>query len=98
MSGSRAEGFIEALGGAPNLTEVEACTTRLRLGVVDGGKINEAALRQLGARGVVRPSPTSLQVVLGPIADQVAGEIRDALRAGATAEEGADRPRRTHAC
>jgi PTS system N-acetylglucosamine-specific IIC component len=86
-SGSRAEGFIEALGGAPNLTEVEACTTRLRLGVVDGGKINEAALRQLGARGVVRPSPTSLQVVLGPIADQVAGEIRDALRATATAEK-----------
>jgi len=85
-SGSRAEGFIEALGGAPNLTEVEACTTRLRLGVADSSKINEAALRQLGARGVVRPSPTSLQVVLGPIADQVAGEIRDALRATASAE------------
>jgi PTS system N-acetylglucosamine-specific IIC component len=86
-SGSRADGFIEALGGAPNLTEIEACTTRLRLGVVDGSKINEAALRQLGARGVVRPSPTSLQVVLGPIADQVAGEIRDALRAKVTAEK-----------
>ena len=86
-SGSRAEGFIEALGGAPNLTEVEACTTRLRLGIVDGGKINEPALRQLGARGVVRPSPTSLQVVLGPIADQVAGEIREVLRAQATAEK-----------
>jgi len=33
----------------------------------------------------VRPSPTSLQVVLGPIADQVAGEIREALRATANA-------------
>jgi N-acetylglucosamine PTS system EIICBA or EIICB component len=86
-SGSRADGFIEALGGAPNLTEVEACTTRLRLGVVDGSRVNEAALKQLGARGVVRPSPTSLQVVLGPVADQVAGEIRDALRAGTTAEK-----------
>lgn len=86
-SGSRAEGFIEALGGAPNLTEVEACTTRLRLGVVDGSKVNEAALKQLGARGVVRPSPASLQVVLGPVADQVAGEIRDAIRAGTTAEK-----------
>jgi len=85
--GGRAAGFIEALGGAPNLTEVEACTTRLRLGLVDGSKVNEAALKQLGARGVVRPSPTSLQVVLGPVADQVAGEIRDALRATATAEK-----------
>jgi PTS system N-acetylglucosamine-specific IIC component len=85
VAGSRAEGFIVALGGGANLTEVEACTTRLRLGLVDGGRINEAALRQLGARGVVRPSPTSLQVVLGPVADQVAGEIRDALRATAAA-------------
>jgi len=86
-AGSRAEGFIHALGGAPNLTEVEACTTRLRLGIVDGAKINETALRQLGARGVVRPSATSLQVVLGPVADQVAGEIREALRAATTAEK-----------
>ena len=87
VSGSRAEGFIAALGGAANLTEVEACTTRLRLGVVDGKTVNEAALKQLGARGVVRPSPTSLQVVLGPVADHVAGEIRDALRAtGPTAK------------
>jgi PTS system N-acetylglucosamine-specific IIC component len=54
--------------------------------MVDNAKINEAALRQLGARGVVRPSPTSLQVVLGPIADQVAGEIREALRATAHVE------------
>jgi PTS system N-acetylglucosamine-specific IIC component len=87
VSGSRAEGFIAALGGAANLSEVEACTTRLRLGVVDGGRINEAALKQLGARGVVRPSPTSLQVVLGPVADQVAGEIREALRATRSAEK-----------
>lgn len=86
-SGSRAEGFIEALGGAPNLTEVEACTTRLRLGVVDGAKVDEATLKRLGARGFVRPSPTSLQVVLGPVADQVAGEIRDALRATPAAEK-----------
>ena len=87
MTGTRAEGFIEALGGAGNLTEVEACTTRLRLGIADGSRVNEAALKQLGARGVVRPSPTSIQVVLGPIADQVAGEIRDALRAGTAAEK-----------
>jgi N-acetylglucosamine PTS system EIICBA or EIICB component len=79
-----AAAFIEALGGPRNLTEVEACTTRLRLGVVDSSLVNEPALRQLGARGVVRPSPGSLQVVLGPIADQVAGDIRTALREAAS--------------
>jgi PTS system N-acetylglucosamine-specific IIC component len=84
-SGTAADGFITALGGASNLTEVEACTTRLRLAIVDGARVDEAALKRLGARGFVRPSPTSLQVVLGPIADQVAGEIRNALRSAATA-------------
>ena len=84
-SASGASAFIAALGGAANLTEVEACTTRLRLGVVDSSAIDEAALKRLGSRGVLRPSKTSLQVVLGPIADQVAGEIRGALRSGAAA-------------
>ena len=73
---SRGEGFILALGGAANLVSVDACTTRLRLIVADQSKTDEAALRALGAKGVVRPSDKALQVVLGPIADQVAGEIR----------------------
>ena len=73
---SRGEGFVLALGGAANLVSVDACTTRLRLIVVDQAKADEAALRALGAKGVVRPSDKALQVVLGPIADQVAGEIR----------------------
>jgi len=77
----RAQGFVTALGGAKNLTEVEACTTRLRLVLVDNKAVDEAALKLLGAQGVIRTSTNGLQVVLGPIADQVAGEIRAALRA-----------------
>jgi PTS system N-acetylglucosamine-specific IIC component len=73
---SRGESFVLALGGVANLVSVDACTTRLRLIVVDQSKADEAALRALGAKGVVRPSDKALQVVLGPIADQVAGEIR----------------------
>jgi PTS system N-acetylglucosamine-specific IIC component len=85
VHGTAAEAFVAALGGASNLTEVEACTTRLRLELVDGTAVDESALKRLGARGVVRPSANSLQVVLGPMADQVAGDIRAALRAGASA-------------
>ncbi len=73
---SRGESFVLALGGVANLVSVDACTTRLRLIVVDQSKADETALRSLGAKGVVRPSDKALQVVLGPIADQVAGEIR----------------------
>src|SRR5882757_530637 len=78
--GARAAAFIAALGGAQNLTEVAACTTRLRLVLVDNRAIDEAALRRLGARGILRSSEQGLQVVLGPIADQVAGEMRTASR------------------
>ena len=75
-SPSRAAGMVSALGGAQNLTAVDACTTRLRLSVADGTRVDVGALARLGAMGVVRPAPNTVQVVLGPIADQVAGEIR----------------------
>ena len=74
-----AAAFIEALGGAGNLKTVDACTTRLRLAVADVTRVDDAALARLGALGVLRPSGQSVQVVLGPVADQVAGDIRAAL-------------------
>ena len=77
----RGRRFIEALGGAANLASVDACTTRLRLVVADQAKVDEPALKALGARGIVRPSPRDLQVVLGPIADEVAREMRGAIGA-----------------
>ena len=80
---SLAQSFVTALGGAHNLTEVDACTTRLRLVLVDNQSVDEAMLKRLGARGILRSSARGLQVVLGPIADQVAGEIRAALRSPA---------------
>jgi N-acetylglucosamine PTS system EIICBA or EIICB component len=82
-AGSRGSSFVGALGGARNLAEVTACTTRLRLTLLDNRAIDEAALKHLGSRGLLRSGATGLQVVLGPIADQVAGEIRDAMRVGA---------------
>jgi N-acetylglucosamine PTS system EIICBA or EIICB component len=82
-TGARGPSFVTALGGAGNLTEVTACTTRLRLELLDNRAIDEPALKGLGSRGLLRSGTTGLQVVLGPIADQVAGEIRDAVRAGA---------------
>jgi N-acetylglucosamine PTS system EIICBA or EIICB component len=83
--GEGATGWVHALGGAANLLKVDACTTRLRLQVGDNNRIDEGALKKLGARGVVRPAAGSLQVVVGPIADQLAGDIRKALRGGGPA-------------
>jgi N-acetylglucosamine PTS system EIICBA or EIICB component len=82
-AGTRGASFVTALGGAGNFSEVAACTTRLRLKLADNRAIDESMLRKLGSRGVLRSGTTGLQVVLGPVADQVAGEIRAALRSGA---------------
>ncbi|MGH8237434.1 MAG: N-acetylglucosamine-specific PTS transporter subunit IIBC [Steroidobacteraceae bacterium] len=78
--------WVHALGGARNLVTVDACTTRLRLVVANQASVDEGALRKLGARGVVRPSPQTLQVVVGPIADQLASDIRSALKAPSAEE------------
>ncbi|MDC7715663.1 N-acetylglucosamine-specific PTS transporter subunit IIBC [Vogesella sp. DC21W] len=75
----RARGFIGALGGAANLKSVDACTTRLRLQVVSNDAVDEAALKALGSRGMIKPAAGSVQVVLGPEAELVADEIRAAL-------------------
>nr|WP_276583474.1 N-acetylglucosamine-specific PTS transporter subunit IIBC [Pseudomonas sp. RIT-PI-S] len=76
----RAAAYIQALGGAQNLLGIDACTTRLRLQVVDRSKAQDAALKALGALAVVRPgNGGSLQVVVGPMADSLADELRNAL-------------------
>jgi len=81
----RGAAFVAALGGAGNLLEVGACTTRLRLVVADQAAVSEAALKALGARGLIRPSAQGLQVILGPQADSVASEISRAMAKGPVA-------------
>jgi PTS system N-acetylglucosamine-specific IIC component len=72
----RAVRYIAALGGASNLTNVDACTTRLRLSVVDPEKVSEPQLKAIGARGVLKRGATSVQVIIGPEADLISDEIR----------------------
>lgn len=79
---SRADRYIAALGGAQNLTLVDACTTRLRLSVVDAEKISEPALKAAGARGVLKRDARNVQVVIGPEADMIADEMRAVISGG----------------
>lgn len=81
-SGPRGPAILAALGGGSNVRSVDACTTRLRLVVADLAAVDEAALKVLGARGVLKLDNGGLQVVFGPIADQIAGEVREAIASG----------------
>ncbi|WP_410054163.1 N-acetylglucosamine-specific PTS transporter subunit IIBC [Cupriavidus sp. BIC8F] len=79
-TGSVAQRYVEALGGPANLVVVDACTTRLRLNVADIGAVSEPQLKALGVRGVLKRPPNVVQVVIGPQAEQVAGDIRAVLQ------------------
>ena len=81
----RALSYVAALGGVANIVTLDACATRLRVAVKDGGLVKEPALKALGVRGVIRPSPTALQVVVGPTADALADEINAELKSGRAA-------------
>jgi PTS system N-acetylglucosamine-specific IIC component len=89
---TRGQAYLAALGGSGNLVEVSACTTRLRLIIADHGAVDEARLKALGARGIVRPSDKALQVILGPVADIVSVEIREAIAAGPAASAPREAP------
>lgn len=91
VTGERGPAILAALGGGGNVRSVDACTTRLRLVVADFVPVDEAALRALGARGVLKLDNGALQVVFGPMADQIAGEVRAAQAAGPVAAPAAPR-------
>ncbi len=46
---SKASDIVAGLGGAGNIVEVEGCITRLRTEVEDPAKVDQAALKRLGA-------------------------------------------------
>jgi PTS system N-acetylglucosamine-specific IIC component len=59
-----AAGMLAALGGAHNLTAVEAAANRLLVGVADHAGVDEPALRALGVRAVARTGAASVQLIL----------------------------------
>ncbi|MGK3992423.1 N-acetylglucosamine-specific PTS transporter subunit IIBC [Sorangium sp. So ce1024] len=83
-AGGLAGQLLRALGGHGNIREIDACITRLRLVMVDRDLVKDADLKALGAKGVVRPGTDGLQVILGPMAESIAREMRE-LRVAAPA-------------
>jgi PTS system N-acetylglucosamine-specific IIC component len=71
--------YIEALGGKENITNTDACITRLRMSVNDSSILKDSDFTALGAKGVIRPDKHSIQVVLGTKAESVAEQIKEAL-------------------
>jgi glucose-like phosphotransferase system IIB component len=51
-SAKKAPGVLEALGGKANIKDLDACVTKLRVTIKDKSKVDEKAIKELGAKGV----------------------------------------------
>jgi len=70
---------LEGLGGKDNIKEVDYCATRLRLEINDYTQVDEKKIKQAGVAGVVRPSKTNVQVIVGPKVQFVHDELKKML-------------------
>ena len=75
--------YLLALGGPRNLLAIDACMTRLRLSIASRDAVDEAALKALGAAGMIYPTSDTMQVVVGLRADAIAAELRRVAEAPA---------------
>jgi PTS system N-acetylglucosamine-specific IIC component len=72
--------YIAALGGKENITDMDACITRLRVGIKDIALVKDNELKKLGAAGVVKPSKNAVQVIVGTKAEIIADVIKQHLK------------------
>lgn len=71
--------IIHLLGGKDNISDVDACMTRLRITVKDTNKVgSEANWKKAGAMGLVHKD-TGVQAIYGPKADVLKSDILDVL-------------------
>jgi glucose-like phosphotransferase system IIB component len=73
--------LVQAFGGADNIVNNDACITRLRIEVKDKSKVDKAALKAMGAAGVVEVG-NNMQAIFGPKAESLKGEMEKAIASG----------------
>lgn len=69
--GELANSYVEALGGKDNLTEINACITRLRLSVKDKSLVCDNKIKSLGSLGIVHVGEKNLQIIVGTQAESI---------------------------
>ena len=70
-----ATALLPLLGGKANIINIDYCTTRLRLDVADSSVVKEGEIKKL-VPGVLKPSKTAVQVIVGPEVEFVATELK----------------------
>ena len=68
--------ILEGVGGKANVASIDNCITRLRLEIRDYTAVDEKKIKSAGVAGVIRPSKTAVQVIIGTKVQFVADEFK----------------------
>jgi PTS system glucose-specific IIC component len=71
--------LVQAFGGKENITNLDACITRLRVSVADVSKVDQAGLKKLGAAGVV-VAGSGVQAIFGTKSDNLKTDMDEYIR------------------
>jgi len=74
-----AEALVLSFGGSENIRSLDACITRLRIGVNDIQRVSRSRLRQLGAAGVVVVG-NNIQAIFGTQSEVLKTAMIDYIR------------------
>lgn len=77
---SLAKQYLAIVGGKENLTNIDSCITRLRLGVNDSDLVDVEAAKKLGAMAVVKLSKQGVQIVVGTQAERIADAMKQEVK------------------
>ncbi len=81
LSGSELAGeLVHAFGGKDNITNLDACITRLRVSVKSTENVNQSKLKSLGAAGVVIAG-TGVQAIFGTKSDNLKTDMDQWIKA-----------------
>ncbi|HHX12732.1 MAG TPA: PTS transporter subunit EIIC [Clostridiales bacterium] len=74
--GEVAATIMAGLGGKDNIVSLDNCITRLRVEIKDYTAVDEKQIKSAGVAGILRPSKTTVQVIVGTQVQHVADEMK----------------------
>ncbi len=81
-SNAVSEMIVRGLGGKDNISDLDCCATRLRVTVLDAGRVKDAVLKNSGASGVIHKG-NGVQIIYGPQVSVIKSKLEDYLDSGA---------------
>ena len=83
---SMAARLVAAFGGASNIESLDACITRLRVGLNDVSRADPGTLKALGASGVMTVG-SGMQAIFGTRSENLKTDMEEYMRTGSAAPQ-----------